>query len=427
VTSPASNADSLGPAHDPRPSHERLADVAPRVQAAVAALRSGGFVLVADDALDGAVLTVLAGAAATPENINDMVSHAAGIVGCTVDAERAVALDLTLVGPRRAPDSMPRYAVSVESREGVSTGISAGDRATTIAVLCDPAIGADDLVRPGHIMPALVDRLGTLRRPYAAEAAHDLVQIAGLDGGAAFSHVLDGTEELRAAAAPAFAAARGWPFCTASDVAIWRAATEEHVRDVESGVVQTAHGDLRIDIYESELDSTPHLALVRGDLAAGDLAPLVRVHSQCLTGDVLHSARCDCGQQLHAALDAIGQENRGVLLYLSQEGRGIGLVGKIQAYALQDDGRDTVDANLELGFAADQRDYAVAAQMLRRLGVNRVRLLTNNPQKVAALQALGIQVQDRVPLEMTPGEHNAAYLETKRQRLGHTLGASSER
>lgn len=411
-------------ASDPRPSHERLADVEPRVRAATAALATGGFVVVADDAEDGAVLVALAGQFATPEKINTMVNHAAGIVGCTVARGRAELLDLTLVGPRRAPESMPRYAVSVEAKEGVSTGISAADRACTIVALCDPATRADDLVRPGHVMPALVDRLGTLRRPFAAETAHDLVQISGIAGGAAFSHVLDGVDELRAADAPAFAAARGLPFCSARDVATWRSAHEEHVRDVETGTLGTDHGDLRVEIYESELDGTPHLALVHGDLDAGEDAPLCRVHSQCLTGDVLHSARCDCGQQLNAALDAIQREGRGVLLYLSQEGRGIGLVGKIQAYALQDAGRDTVDANLELGFAADQRDYAVAVQMLRRLGVGRVRLLTNNPAKVRALETLGIAVARREPLEVAPGEHNAAYLRTKRERLGHALQAA---
>ncbi len=410
------------------PSHHLFDIMRPRVQSALDALRAGDFIVVAEDRPGGVAMVAMAGCLATPDKINELVLHAAGVVAATVDASRAVGLDLGLIPRRRAADWVAQYAISVEAAVGVSTGISAADRSATILALCHPDTIATDLVRPGHVMPILVNALGTLRRPYAPEIAHDLVRAAGLDGGAAIAHVLSGNGELLAADADAFAAELGWPVVRASEIATYRAATEELIARVEGGEVETASGPFRVEIFESQLDHAPHIALVFGAIeadASDAEAPLVRVHSQCLTGDVLHSARCDCGEQLRSSMAKISASGRGALLYLSQEGRGIGLVGKVQAYALQDAGRDTVDANLELGFAVDQRDYAVAAQLLRRIGWHQVRLLTNNPEKVGGLERLGIQVVERVPLEISPSDDNYAYLQTKRDRLGHQFGGQA--
>ncbi len=402
------------------PSHELLDAVRPRIAAALDALRAGQTVVVVEDRPGGAVYGFAAGILTTTEALNELVSVCGGVIAVTVDDARADALDLPLIERKRAAPWTPMYAVSVEAAVGVSTGISAADRALTSVALCDPATTARDLVRPGHIMPIRVARLGVLRRPYGPEAAHNLVQAAGLHGGAVLAHVIEGNDDVTVETAQAFADRRGLPLVLTSDVALWRATHEELVRVLERGELAAAAGKFMVEVYQSDLDGAPHLALVRGELAAGG-PPLVRIHSQCLTGDVLHSQRCDCGAQLQGALAAVAAEERGAVLYLSQEGRGIGLIGKIQAYALQDQGRDTVDANLDLGFAADQRDYAVAAQMLRRNGVSAIRLLTNNPDKVRAMERLGIRVVETVPLEFAALADNRAYLRTKRDRLGHAL------
>lgn len=403
------------------PSHQRIADVRKRVDRATAALHAGDIVCVVEDrAGASAAWAVMAGYQMSAERMNVLVGAAGGIVAATLNESRADALDLPAIPRRRAGADMPCYAVSVEATEGVSTGISASDRALTVAALCDASVTATDLVRPGHIMPIRIPRLGCLRRPYGPEAAHDLVAMAGLQGGAALSHVVHGTGEVRGDAAVAFAAERGWPLVYVSDVVLLRSVDEELVRIVREGELPAEDGTFRVQVWQTVHDGAAHVALARGPLD-GDEPPLVRVHSQCLTGDILHSHRCDCGVQLHEALRRIEEAGNGVLIYLAQEGRGIGLVGKIKAYALQDGGADTVDANLELGFAADQRDYAAGAQILQSLGVRRVRLLTNNPDKVQAMERLGVSVHERVPLVLPPTAHNARYLETKRARLGHML------
>ncbi len=393
------------------------------VERAIATLRAGGVIAVVEDFGNvTAVFAVLASEFATPEAVNDLASNARGVLAATVTTERSVALNCKAIDRRRSPVWTPRYGVSVEGAVGVSTGISAADRALTIRLLADPTTQSTDLVRPGHIMPAVIGPRGSLERPYGPEAAHDLVVLAGLQPSAAFSHVLTGLDPLLPAHAPAYAEKLGWPLVHVNDVVAWRASHERLVHVVSEGVVETSEGPFRIRIYENDIDRDSHIALIRDPEGATPTEPpLIRLHSQCLTGDILHSRRCDCGDQLRLAMRAVAEAGHGAIVYLRQEGRGIGLIQKIRAYALQDNGIDTVEANLRLGFAPDERDYAVAAQILRDLGMLNVRLLTNNPQKVQALTRLGVHVASREPIEVAPTPDNARYLATKRDRMGHLL------
>jgi len=404
-----------------------IADHAPdalraAVGATLAALQQGGIALVAEDSGGaGALWAVTAAGLASIGNVNQLASEARGILSVTVTPERARALDCGEIERRRAPAWLPRYGTSVEAGEGVSTGISAADRAVTARLIADPAATAATFVRPGHIMPIIVQPRGVLAAPHGPEAAHDLVAAAGLPPAALICHVLRGADEAKHSDGDAVAAQTGWPIVRVSQLIAWRAHRERLVQVVREGEVATHHGPFRVRVYESELDRSTHLALLRQ--GGGAELPIVRLHSQCLTGDILHSRRCDCGGQLHLALARIAAAPAGALLYLRQEGRGIGLIAKIRAYALQDAGRDTVDANQELGFAPDERDYAVAAQMLRDLGMTRLALLTNNPAKVAALARFGIEVVRRDPIEVEATADNTRYLMTKRDRMGHLLGA----
>ena len=396
----------------------------PAVEAALAAMRAGRPVLVVEDLAPGSTVWAVAAAAhATSDLVNELATEARGILAVTLTEARARALQCPELDRRRAPATMPRYGVSVEASSGVSTGISAADRAETALRLADPAATAHDFVRPGHIMPVIVNARGTLDRALGPEAAHDLTVLAGLHPGALFCHALDAVDAVTAATVEAWARPRGWPVVRAGDVLAYRATHERLVRVVSEGVVGTLEGRFRIRVYAHEYDGTSHIALVKDPPAgvAGAAAPLVRLHSQCLTGDILHSRRCDCGAQLRQAMAMVAAAGHGAVVYLRQEGRGIGLVHKIRAYALQDAGLDTVDANVELGFQPDERDYAVAAQILRDVGFARLRLLTNNPHKIAALQRLGIDVVAREPLEVAATPDNQRYLQTKRDRMGHLL------
>ena len=390
------------------------------VEAALSALRAGRIVLCVED-LGGArsVYAALPAQFATPDRVNELALHARGVIAVTVTAARADVLACPALERRRAPPSLPRYGVSVEASVGVSTGISAADRALTVTKMADPTATAADFVRPGHIMPAIIGDRGCLDRPYGPDAVHDLMLMAGLHPAAAFSHVLDALDQLAPEQAAAFAAPLGWPVVRVSDVLTYRASHERLVHVVSDGIVTTAEGPFRIRIYENEIDGASHIALTRDVTPAAEV-PLVRLHSQCLTGDILHSRRCDCGAQLREAMRRVSIEG-GAVIYLRQEGRGIGLIQKIRAYALQDRGADTVEANVQLGFAPDERDYAVAGQILRDLGMARVRLLTNNPHKVGALRRLGIDVAERVAIEVQATSDNVRYLQTKRDRMGHWL------
>ena len=403
------------------------------VELALSALRAGRPVAVVEDLAGGTgVYAALPAQHATPEAINDLASHARGVVAVTLTTVRADHLACPALERRRAAPATPRYGVSVEAARGVSTGISAADRSLTVRRMADPAATASDFVRPGHIMPAVIGDRGCLDRPYGPDAAHDLVVMAGLSPCAAVSHVLDGLEPLAPERAAEVCAGFGWPVVRVSDVLAYRATHERLVRVVSEGTVETVEGPFRIRVYENEVDGTSHIALVR-DLPHQDRTlppdpppqepPLVRLHSQCLTGDILFSRRCDCGEQLREAMRRVAVAGHGAVVYLRQEGRGIGLIQKIRAYALQDRGVDTVEANVQLGFAPDERDYAVAAQILRDLDMPVVRLMTNNPHKVWALGRLGIRVTARESIEVAATHENYRYLQTKRDRMGHLLQA----
>jgi 3,4-dihydroxy 2-butanone 4-phosphate synthase/GTP cyclohydrolase II len=388
---------------------------------ALDALAAGKPVLIADDA-SRVFRGVLAQAAwaVTADDINDSARIARGVTCVAITPERAheLGLDDKLLSGNEHAGVFTR---SVEARHGVSTGISAGDRAITVRLLGQPGATAADIVSPGHVFPVVVHAAGVLGRVSEAEAAVDLLRLAGGYPVAAFMHVLGvdgnlaGSVELEA-----LSAATEIPLVRVSQLVSHRMEREFFVHEVGMSVLETAFGPFEARIFENELDGASHVCLTRGDLASV-ASPLVRIHSQCLTGDVFHSLRCDCGDQLASAMERMAQEPAAALVYLRQEGRGIGLVNKIRAYALQDRGKDTVDANLELGFAPDQRSFVVAAQILKKLGVRAARLVTNNPHKVAELEQYGVVVTERIPSRTEVRPENEHYLEVKVRKLGHLI------
>lgn len=383
-------------------------------------LRHGRMVVLADGAHGEAQVCLLA-EQITPDHINFMVTHARGVVCLSMTAERMRALGIPLQAPEGANSQRP-YGASFEAARGVTTGISAADRAVTIQAAVADGAGPDDIVMPGHIIPVQARAGGVLVRAGLTEAAVDLARLAGGKAAAAVCTILGDDGELAARSElEEFARRFDLPLIDVRDVVAYRLRSECLVRRVTEAPITTASGGkLRAVVYQSSVDNKEHIALIKGRPRAGD-AVLARIHSQCLTGDVLGSDRCDCGDQLHTALQQIDAAGKGVLLYMSQEGRGIGLANKIRAYALQDQGLDTVQANLELGFEDDGRDYGISAQMLRDLGIHKVRLLTNNPKKIDGLTRYGIEVTERQPLEIPPHQGNIRYLRTKRQKLGHLL------
>lgn len=394
-------------------------------------LRRGGLVLIHDPARPARGGIVVAPASRTSDDVvNFLATFARGLTSIALPRDRAERLGLYLQAhdPRLRqaaaplpPDGAEQFTVTVEARLGVSTGISAADRATTIQALARPDTRPEDLSTPGHVHPIVADPGGLVFRRGWAEAAIDVLRIAGLDVVATLALVLDERGEVaQGGALTAFAAEHGMPIVAVAELIAHRMGTETFVNQLSQSTLPTQYGPFLVRAFENRLDRRQHMVMSQGELRHAEPL-LVRIHSECLTGDVFGSLRCDCGPQLALAQRRVAAEGRGAILYLRQEGRGIGLVDKIRAYALQDGGRDTVEANVDLGLPVDTRDFGLAAQILHSLGVRRVRLLTNNPSKIEALAAYGVEVVERVPLEVPPTADNAAYLRTKKDKLGHLL------
>jgi 3,4-dihydroxy 2-butanone 4-phosphate synthase/GTP cyclohydrolase II len=392
------------------------------VEDAVAAIRRGEMVIVVDDEdRENEGDLTMAAERVTPEAINFMAKHGRGLVCLPMTGERLDELDIPLMVEKNSTRFETAFCVAIEAKRGTSTGISAADRSATVRAAINPKTKPSDLARPGHIFPLRARDGGVLVRAGQTEAAVDLARIAGLTPAGVICEIMndDGTM-ARVPALTKFAKRHALLMITIADLIRYRMRTEGLVTKVAEADLPTEHGPFRIHGFESMIDKETHLALVCGDIGKGDDV-LVRVHSKCLTGDVFHSARCDCGAQLEAALQQIARAGRGVLLYLNQEGRGIGLANKLRAYALQDQGLDTVEANERLGFKADQRDYGIGAQILRALGVRSMRLLTNNPRKFVGLQGYGLSVSETLPLEIDATANTRKYLKVKKEKLGHRL------
>jgi 3,4-dihydroxy 2-butanone 4-phosphate synthase / GTP cyclohydrolase II len=390
------------------------------VEEAIQDIRNGRMVVVVDDPdRENEGDLVVAAEFATDEAINFMATHARGLICLCLTGERCEELGLPQMTPRNEARLGTAFTVSVEAREGVTTGISAADRAHTIAVAIDPASTPHDLVQPGHVFPLRARDGGVLRRAGQTEAAVDLARLAGLNPSGVVCEIMneDGTMARVPDLVP-YCERHGLRMITVADLIEHRRRTEKLVERVVSVQLPTEFGFFTATAFRETLNGREHVALVMGEI--GDDV-LVRVHSECLTGDVFHSLRCDCGEQLEAALAAITAEGRGVLLYMAQEGRGIGLLNKLRAYELQEQGLDTVDANLALGFAADEREWGIGNQILADLGITTMRLLTNNPKKVSGVEAYGLKVTEQVPIEIPPHPENVRYLAAKRDKLGHKL------
>jgi 3,4-dihydroxy 2-butanone 4-phosphate synthase / GTP cyclohydrolase II len=392
------------------------------IDEAIEDIRAGRMVVVCDDEdRENEGDLVMAAQFITPEAINFMAKHARGLICLALTPERCDELGLDLMAAKNESPFETAFTVSIEAREGVTTGISAADRARTIQVAIDPASSPRDLVQPGHVFPLKAKPGGVLERTGQTEASVDLARLAGLNPSGVICEVMneDGTMARVKDLVP-YCKEHGLKMITVADLIAYRRIHDKLVERVVETRLPTKYGEFTAVGYRSLVDEKHHVAMVKGEVS-GVEDVLVRVHSECLTGDVFHSMRCDCGEQLESALAQIEREGRGVLLYLAQEGRGIGLLNKLKAYNLQDEGLDTIDANLALGLPVDLRDYGIGAQILSDLGLTSIRILTNNPKKIRGLEGYGLSVTDQVPIVHEPNPHNEAYLNAKRDRLGHTL------
>jgi len=393
-----------------------------RIEDAIDAVRAGRMVIVVDDEdRENEGDLTIAAERITPDAINFMARYGRGLICLPMTPERLDELEIPLMVSQNSSRFETAFCVSIEAKGRTSTGISASDRAATVLAAIDPATRPSDLARPGHTFPLRARTGGVMVRAGQTEAAVDLARIAGLYPAGVICEIMneDGTM-ARVPQLAKVAKRHGLLMITIADLIKYRMRTESLVRRIASARLPTEYGDFHVYAFENQIDKQTHLALVCGEIKSGKDV-LVRVHSQCLTGDVLHSVRCDCGAQLDTAMRRIASEGRGVLLYLNQEGRGIGLANKIRAYELQDEGFDTVEANERLGFKADQRDYGMGVQILRELGVRSMRLLSNNPRKLVGIEGYGLSVTEWLPLEIAASESTRRYLKTKKEKLGHKL------
>jgi 3,4-dihydroxy 2-butanone 4-phosphate synthase / GTP cyclohydrolase II len=392
------------------------------IEEAIEDVRQGKFVVVVDaaDRENEGDLTIAA-QFATPEAVNFMATHARGLICLCLSEERCDELGLKPMTYNNETPLQTAFTISIEARDGVTTGISAADRSRTIQVAIDPTKGPDAVVQPGHVFPLRARPGGVLQRAGQTEAAVDLARLAGLNPAGVVCEIMneDGTM-ARVPDLIRYCEKHDVKLITVADLIEYRRRTEKLVERATSVRLPTAYGEFTAVAFRELLTGKHHIALVKGNVAGGEDV-LVRVHSECLTGDVFHSLRCDCGEQLERALARIGAEERGVLLYMTQEGRGIGLLNKLKAYELQENGLDTVEANLELGFPPDLREYGIGSQILADLGLSTIRILTNNPRKITGIEAFGLKVVEQVPIEVPPNAENQRYLETKREKLGHRL------
>jgi 3,4-dihydroxy 2-butanone 4-phosphate synthase / GTP cyclohydrolase II len=392
------------------------------IEEAIKDIRAGKMVILVDDEdRENEGDLTIAAQAVTPELINFMAKYGRGLICLALSPDIVEKLKLPMMVTENTSQFKTGFTVSIEARHGVTTGISAADRATTILTAIADNAKPEDIARPGHIFPLRARRGGVMVRTGQTEGSVDLARLAGLTPAAVICEIMndDGTMS-RMPALEQFSEEHGIGICTIADLIAYRMRTESFVRRAVEANVPTHAGDFKVIVFENDLEDYQHIALVKGDIDP-EKPTLVRVHSECLTGDIFGSLRCDCGEQLFKAMQMMEEDGGGVLLYVRQEGRGIGLVNKLKAYNLQDEGYDTVEANEKLGFKPDLRDYGIGAQVLANLGVKKMRLITNNPKKIVGLEGYGISVVEQVPIQTKPNEHNRCYLECKRLKMGHFL------